>query len=65
MYLRSSYEFDYAKILDSQKIEYEVETIRLEYYDSQRKTNRIAVPDFYIPSINTIVEIKSEYTLDV
>ena len=65
VYLRSSYEFDYAKILDSQKIEYEVETVRLEYYDSQRKTNRIAVPDFYIPSINTIVEIKSEYTLDV
>ena len=25
---------------------------------------RMAVPDFYIPSTNTIVEIKSEYTLN-
>lgn len=26
---------------------------------------RVAIPDFYIPSTNTIVEIKSTYTLDV
>ena len=26
---------------------------------------RVAIPDFYIPNTNTIVEIKSTYTLDV
>ena len=35
------------------------------YYDSINKENKIAIPDFYIPSTNTIVEIKSNYTLNV
>lgn len=65
VYLRSSYETDYAKYLDSKKIFYEVETLRIKYFDSQEKTFRLAIPDFYIPESNTIVEIKSKYTLDV
>lgn len=64
VYLRSSYEFDYAKELDSKKIDYEVESLRLEYWDSTSSKLRIAVPDFYIPSLNLIVEIKSDFTLD-
>ena len=65
VYLRSSYELDYAKELDLQKIDYEVETIRLRFFDSQKNVERVTIPDFYIPSSNTIVEIKSNYTLDV
>lgn len=63
-YLRSSYELDYAKELDEKQIDYEVEKIRIKYWDSQRKKFRCAVPDFYIPLENLIVEIKSEYILD-
>ena len=65
VFLRSSYEFEYAKLLDEQHIDYEVESLIIEYYDSINKENKIAIPDFYIPSTNTIVEIKSNYTLDV
>ena len=65
VFLRSSYELDYAKYLDENKITYEVEKLRIEYYDSQNNETRIAIPDFYLPEINTIVEIKSTWTLDV
>ena len=36
----------------------------IKYWDSQKQEYRCAIPDFYIPSINTIIEIKSNYTLD-
>lgn len=62
VYLRSSYEFDYAKELDNKQIKYNVECFNIEYYDSQQQKLRIAIPDFYIKESNTIVEIKSDYT---
>ena len=65
MYLRSSYEEDYAQLLDASKIKYEVEKLRIEYYDSQEQEKRTAIPDFYLVDTNTIVEIKSSWTLDV
>ena len=64
VFLRSDYEFDYAKELDSLKIDYEVEKLRILYWDSQLLRQRIAIPDFYLPETNTIVEIKSTYTYD-
>ena len=64
VYLRSSYELDYAKELDKQKINYDVEYFHIKYWDSQKQEYRCAIPDFYIPSTNTIVEIKSSWTLD-
>lgn len=63
-YLRSSYEFKYAKMLNENKIKYSVEKIRLEYFDTQQNKNRIAIPDFYLIDENKIIEIKSEWTLD-
>ena len=63
-FLRSSYELDYAKELDEQKIDYNVEYLRIKYWDSQKQKYRCAIPDFYIPSENMIVEIKSFWTLD-
>jgi len=62
--LRSSYEVEYAKILDKQKIKYVVESLRIKYYSTVENRYRIAVPDFYLPESNTIVEIKSTYWLN-
>lgn len=64
VYLRSSYEFDYAKYLDEHKINYEVEYFRIEYFDTRKNKLRIAIPDFYLVDTNTIVEIKSNFTFD-
>ena len=64
IFYRSSYELDYAKELDEQKVDYEVEKLRIFYWDSQLNRQRVAIPDFYLPDTNTIVEIKSTYTLD-
>ena len=62
VYYRSSYELNYCFELDNKKIDYSMETVRIKYYDSQKKKNRIAIPDFLIG--NSIVEIKSTYTYD-
>jgi hypothetical protein len=64
VFLRSSYELDYAKQLDKEKIEYEVESLRIPYWDSNLLKQRLAIPDFYLLETNTIVEIKSLYTYD-
>ena len=64
VYLRSSYELDYAKELDEKQIDYEVEFKHIKYWDSQKQEFHCAIPDFYIPKDNMIVEIKSNYTLD-
>ena len=64
VYLRSSYELEYAQELDSKQIKYEVESLRIKYFDTKENTYRCAIPDFYLPDINTIVEIKSSWTYD-
>lgn len=61
-FYRSSYELEYAKQLDEQKIPYRVENLRIRYFDTQRNKERVAVPDFYLPETNEIVEIKSTWT---
>lgn len=65
VYLRSSYEIDYAKELDKNHIKYEVEYLRIKYFDTIENIYRCAIPDFYLPDTNTIVEIKSIYTLNI
>lgn len=65
VYLRSSYETDYTNILDDNKIHYEVESLKIKYFDTQLNKERIAIPDFYIRDKNLIVEIKSNFTLDI
>lgn len=62
--LRSSLEKEFAMLLDSQTLKYEVETMRLKYFDADAGQYRIAIPDFYLPSQNRIVEVKSTYWLD-
>lgn len=65
VYLRSSYEFEFAKHLDRLHTHYTVEELRIEYFDTVKNCKRIAIPDFYISEENLIVEVKSNYTLDV
>lgn len=63
-YIRSSYELKLAKILDNKKIKYYIESLRIKYYDNKLKKYRVAIPDFYLPYSNTIIEVKSTYWLD-
>ena len=65
VFLRSKNEIEYAKQLDEKKILYEYESLRIMYFDSQLNNFRFSIPDFYLPETNTIVEIKSAFTLDV
>jgi hypothetical protein len=64
VYYRSSYELDYCILLDSCKIQYSMEKLRIKYWDSILEKERIAIPDFYLPETNEIVEIKSDWTYD-
>ena len=65
VFLRSSYEFDYAYYLDFNKIDYDVESLRIKYFDSLTNEYKCAIPDFYLPETNTIVEIKCNYSLNL
>lgn len=65
VFLRSKLELEYAKYLDCNRIKYDVECLRIKYFDTQNKSERCAIPDFYLQDTNTIVEIKSDYTLDI
>ena len=65
VFLRSSYEEDYANYLDANKVLYNVENLKIFYFDTQKQEKRIAIPDFYLSETNTIVEIESNWTLDV
>ena len=64
VFYRSSYELDYAKELDEKKVDYEVEKLRILYWDSEKQKQRVAIPDFYLSETNEIVEIKSSWTYD-
>ena len=64
VFYRSSYELDYCKELDEKKIDYEMENLRILYWDSQLLRQRIAIPDFHLTESNTIAEVKSTYTYD-
>ena len=64
IYYRSSYELNYAKKLDIENIDYETESLRIKYLDTNKQKYRTAIPDFYIPDKNLIVEIKSRFTFN-
>lgn len=60
---RSLYEDRYASELDSLKVSYLYEKVRIEYFDTVQSKYRVAVPDFYLQDSNELVEIKSVWTL--
>ena len=61
---RSSYELDLCLEFDQAHIRYKVEPFMVEYLDSKTKNIRFAIPDFYLPDYNVIIEVKSKFTLD-
>ena len=61
-YYRSSYELNFFILLDENKIHYEVESLRIEYFDTVKKKKRIAIPDVIVN--NTIYEVKGSYTFN-
>ena len=63
-WLRSSYELNFCKILDENKVRYDVEKIRIQYFDTTSNCERTSIPDFYLPDTNELVEIKSSWTYD-
>ena len=58
IFYRSNDELNFALQLDEKKILYEVEKVRIFYYDTQKQCDRLAVIDFYLPDTNEIFEIK-------
>lgn len=60
----SSYELDYCRLLDSLQIDYQMESLYIEYFNTHKNRLAHAIPDFYLPDSNTIVEIKGAYTYD-
>lgn len=59
LFLRSNWEREVAKFLDTNQIEWKYESLKIPYLDSEKDIERTTIPDFYIPSINTIIEVKS------
>lgn len=64
VFLRSSYELALALELDEQRVKYDTECMRIMYFDTKQNRYRIAIPDFYLPESNTIIEVKATYWLD-
>lgn len=63
-FYRSSYELEFAQTLADKNIDFDMESITVEYYDSQEETNRLAFPDFVFEKEKIIAEVKSTWTYD-
>lgn len=61
--LRSKWERIVAEFLDKNNIKWEYETKKINYWDNDRRLEAITIPDFYIPSTNTVIEVKSNAEL--
>lgn len=57
--LRSNWEKVVAAFLDKYQFKWKYETLRISYFDTERKVNATTIPDFYIPDRNLIIEVKS------
>lgn len=62
IFYRSGSELKYAELLDENQVQYEVESLRIEYYDTIKGCKRLAIPDFLLMETNEIVEVKSRIT---
>lgn len=62
--VQGSYELAYACYLLANKVEFESHRSKLPYFDEEG-TQREYRPDFYVPSLDIYVEIKSDYTLGI
>lgn len=58
--MRSRYETRFASVLDSFGIPWEYEAHRFNFKDGSG--SHVYAPDFFLPSLNLFVEVKSDYT---
>ncbi len=56
--LRSKWEKATAEFLDKIGLKWSYEPFSIKYWDSQRKIYAFTFPDFYIPELNMIIEVK-------
>ena len=63
-FLRSTYEIRFANLLDKYKIKYGVEEKYFTYLSSQTQKTKGAIPDFFLPKYNYIIETKGEHLYD-
>lgn len=56
--LRSSWEKIVAEYLDSAGYKWEYETLRVYYFDTQTGKQALTIPDFYLPKLNIVIEVK-------
>lgn len=59
VFLRSSYQIKVAQFLDDQKIEYQVQKIKLQY--KYKENYHTYISDFYLPKSNLIIQTKCGY----
>ncbi|MBI2145855.1 hypothetical protein HYU22_00770 [Candidatus Woesearchaeota archaeon] len=57
--LRSYWEKSTAQFLDKHNIEWEYESLNIPYYDTTRDMIANTIPDFYLPELNIVIEVKS------
>ena len=58
---RSQWEIKTAKFLNRYGFYWEYETLSVEYYDTETQRTRHTVPDFYLPAMNTVIEVKGRW----
>ena len=58
---RSSYELDFALLLDSLGIKFEYESIKINYFYNGKI--HVYYPDFYIPDTNIVFEVKPYFRI--
>lgn len=61
-FYRSGWEDQFATELDQKQIRYQMEGLRIRYWDTVQNRERIAVPDFYLPDSKELIEIKCTFT---
>jgi hypothetical protein len=59
-FLRSGWENSMAEFLDKHQLYWEYESLRIPYWDTERNLTATTIPDFYIPKLNLIIEVKSD-----
>lgn len=64
VFLSNGDQFEYLKLLDSKKLQYQVKSLQFTYWDSNLMCQRIATPDIFLPAINTITEIRTKQTYE-
>lgn len=61
-FFRSKWEEQFMQNLDKHRVSYEYEPFTVRYWDSELALERVAIPDFYLPETNEIIELKSCWT---